>query len=767
MHQVYAASLNGKIALSDGTPVHSGFSVNLIGATSVTKPVGLGGAFTFTDIPAGAYTLRLLLPVTGEAITLNEGTLTSAENLSVGTVTPDGSWLHGQLTRPDGITPIEKNLDFSLVCNSKYVRVNTFNGLAIAKQPANSSCYMDSLADVDSFGEPLLPPERVRFTMPASGTINVGTLRTRQPNLIGRVLDINGLPIPHGAVTLYSFSASGVMGWYKNLMVDKTGTYFTIVKPIQLAIEITAPSQALAGQVPPPFRVTVPANGTLVVPLLQLHTENVSGKLLDRNGSPTTAKGALYFKNASITLNAQVKNGLYHRYLPTGNYQVTAILDNSFSPAAVSVKIMDEVTPTTLDIRAGFAKTVYTKTTNTPNIRVQLKQTNTKTISKETLGLNVHWGMAKEQFDEPYFSFLQTTNTKWVREHFGATNYNGTFVAVPRYDAAVLRYRELGINVVGMLAYNRFQGNTPPDLNWWRKYVRTVVHSYKDHIRVWEIWNEPNYIYLKPPDVAVYLPLLKAASEIIREEDPGAIILNGGLSWPDAKWTEALLKTGRKYIDQFAFHIYYCDQFAKYGDNRMLTRDVGRLKAVLDKYMPGKRAWVTEIGCSLGTKGITEAKQLRYTQQTVPWLLKQGWIEKILWFTIRDPQSGDAYEDQFGLQTKNFNVRSIGLWYASIGTGIPYIPPATPLIKPVTKLIYGKPRLSPYTKEAPKERALRAALKKNYSKAAKNTVATKTWQRLVNAYIYGGYPVSSIARQIQNPKQTIVHPSLPYAKWKK
>ncbi|AHF93988.1 hypothetical protein OPIT5_02165 [Opitutaceae bacterium TAV5] len=70
---------------------------------------------------------------------------------------------------------------------------------------------------------------------------------------------------------------------------------------------------------------------------------------------------------------------------------------------------------------------------------------------------------------------------------------------------------------------------TMPQMEPWLDYVRTTVGRYKDRIRYWEIWNEPDIGFWKST-TAQYVELFDRTSAEIARIHPDAIIMNGGLA---------------------------------------------------------------------------------------------------------------------------------------------------------------------------------------------------------------------------------------------
>lgn len=661
-----AATIGGRVVMGDGSALTPRFSIRALGPTTVTRALDQYGFFSLETLPIGKHDISLIAPGGATLEVLSTVTLDLASQvLNVGELAVSGSWFRTQLTQPDGAAALTDDLTYQVLCKTKSYRIQSYGGVLIHPVPPNEACaivyYRGSLTG------PYVVPAKLSFTSLASGTKNPGALRTRTPSISGSVRDRTGATVPNTKVTLTPYPNDGKRSTASST-TNASGLYTFTITPGRYTLAVANPNNPSTQGYGIPWQdVSIPAQGSTTVDVT-LHEANILGQIVNREGFDVTRDTSFLIENQTTKQVVYLRpiSGSFVTYVPPGTYAIEVTAADYYT-ARRNFAVVNE-TATELQFQTGWAVTTFTASGTKPDVRLQVKNTNTKATTKNTVGLNVHWSSTNERFDESVFAILQETNTKWVREWFKASTFPNT-----RYHFTIQRYRDLGINVVGMLAYNpapfdRVTANLQA-LTAWKSYVRKVVKTYKSHIRVWEVWNEPNFIHLKPPTVGAYLPYLKAAGEIIREEDPQAIILNGGLSWPDAKWMEALLRsnTGKKYVDQVAFHIYYCDMYAKYGDNRRLKADLAKFKKVFDKYRKGQKAWVTEMGCSLKTKGITETKRLKYAKETVPWLLKQNWIQNILWYTTLDSVGSDPYENFFGLYTyPALKPRSIATWYKNI-----------------------------------------------------------------------------------------------------
>ena len=135
-------------------------------------------------------------------------------------------------------------------------------------------------------------------------------------------------------------------------------------------------------------------------------------------------------------------------------------------------------------------------------------------------------------------------------------------------------------------------GSVNPN-NYWAAYVYKTVGIYKDHIKIWETWNEPDYTrsynnvgkwFTEPPDpkdlthwygtIFEYIRLLRITYEVAKKVDPECWVATGGLGYtsfldaimrytdnPDGgKVTEEYPAFGGAYFDCDAYH-----QYPQYG----------------------------------------------------------------------------------------------------------------------------------------------------------------------------------------------------------
>ncbi len=72
----------------------------------------------------------------------------------------------------------------------------------------------------------------------------------------------------------------------------------------------------------------------------------------------------------------------------------------------------------------------------------------------------------------------------------------------------------------------------PSDLGLFTDYVRRTVTRYKDRVRTWEIWNEPDITRFWEGTMPEFCELARRTAEAIREADPQAVIVGTPMTGP-------------------------------------------------------------------------------------------------------------------------------------------------------------------------------------------------------------------------------------------
>lgn len=194
------------------------------------------------------------------------------------------------------------------------------------------------------------------------------------------------------------------------------------------------------------------------------------------------------------------------------------------------------------------------------------------------------------------------------------------------------------------------------------KYARKVIRRYKDRVKYWEVWNEPDspVYWLKQDDLLSYCALLKEVYPAVKDEDPECAILNGGFA-NGLSSVRRLYDNGAKdYFDILNVHIFEYPLFDNAIDRA--KNYVGSVYELMKHSGDsGKKIWVTEIGCPGVKDGLKvnnwwmglnpdEEQQKNWVIRVFTELIKARPVEKVFWAFFRD-----CYEhwqdgiDYFGL----------------------------------------------------------------------------------------------------------------------
>lgn len=126
----------------------------------------------------------------------------------------------------------------------------------------------------------------------------------------------------------------------------------------------------------------------------------------------------------------------------------------------------------------------------------------------------------------------------------------------------------------------------------WLKFVKKTVERYKDKIKYWEVWNEPNHFayWGVEPDGSEYGLLLNETAKVIKSIDSSAKILAGAMAGLDPEFTDAFLSVDNKdLVDIITYHNY-----GAIPEERIYK--AMQVWEVINKYNPKIKLWQGECG---------------------------------------------------------------------------------------------------------------------------------------------------------------------------
>lgn len=278
------------------------------------------------------------------------------------------------------------------------------------------------------------------------------------------------------------------------------------------------------------------------------------------------------------------------------------------------------------------------------------------------------WG----SFTRPADAVLET-GASWIREDFvwgliepkeGRYEWTAT-------DRIVGALRDRKLNVLGIISYSANWATPareddtaasaisfyPPDPNKYYSFVRDLVTRYKGSISHWEIWNEPdNALFWKPkPNGKEYAALLKTAYKAVKDADPSAKVLTGGVSGNAVPYLEEMMAAGAgDSFDILALHPYAVplDPAQARIESRpevhkMVDVELNKYRAFLQRHGKNRPIWVTELGWPARDWGLNAEDQADYLAQAYAQMLASGLAERIFWYSWKD--EGPNKEQTWGL----------------------------------------------------------------------------------------------------------------------
>ncbi|HUS81005.1 MAG TPA: hypothetical protein VM283_07035, partial [Armatimonadota bacterium] len=110
----------------------------------------------------------------------------------------------------------------------------------------------------------------------------------------------------------------------------------------------------------------------------------------------------------------------------------------------------------------------------------------------------------------------------------------------------------------GLPASARTNSYPPRDLDQYAEYVRRTVEHYRDRIRYWEVWNEPDASNFWRGTPEEYVELEKLTYRVAKQADPTCVVIGGGgLHYSMRPWIERAAAAGMlDHCDWLSYHAY-------------------------------------------------------------------------------------------------------------------------------------------------------------------------------------------------------------------
>ncbi len=224
-------------------------------------------------------------------------------------------------------------------------------------------------------------------------------------------------------------------------------------------------------------------------------------------------------------------------------------------------------------------------------------------VADSPYGVCSHLGGGEEHDQMPKnLELMKAAGIAWARADFswsGVERRQGEWT-FDHLDRVVDEASRVGLQVLPILDYD-VAWATPAfqHLDAWLEYVRRTVERYRDRIRYWEVWNEPNLegFWRAKPSGANYATLLRETYKTIKAIDPELVVLYGGLAGVPIDYFEASLDAGAgEFFDVINIHPYRGGLTTE-ATIRRFEKEIAQFSDALKKRnIAPKPTWITEMG---------------------------------------------------------------------------------------------------------------------------------------------------------------------------
>ncbi len=255
--------------------------------------------------------------------------------------------------------------------------------------------------------------------------------------------------------------------------------------------------------------------------------------------------------------------------------------------------------------------------------------------------LSVGFETLDRKFFEPEkaYPLVAKLGAKWARCQ---TGWGRTERAKGTYDFGWLddvvdNLRKAGLQPWFNLGYgNRLYTPESPDefaVGWaplnddgarqgWARFVGKIAERFRDRVKHWELWNEPNITnFWRPrkPSPEDYAELVKLTAPEIRKRIPDAVLVGGAYAGMPTDYFRRCLDAGMaEHVDRVSYHPY------RPMPEKGYEAEVRAWRALAEKHKPGLRLWQGENGCPSKKGGSGALANLEWDElRQAKWVLRR------------------------------------------------------------------------------------------------------------------------------------------------
>jgi hypothetical protein len=308
------------------------------------------------------------------------------------------------------------------------------------------------------------------------------------------------------------------------------------------------------------------------------------------------------------------------------------------------------------------------------------------------IGMSISLGNVDDAEMNRQFDLMSAMHVKLVRFDF---DWSGIEGAKGRFDWSytdrmVRAASAHSMEVLALLTYSpswaSLSGTTshmpPTNVSDFASFARVAAQRYHPlGVNRWEIWNEPNIsdFWQPKPSVDKYGALFRAAAVALREVDPQATVLTGGLTrGPTAgdgsrisqtEFVNGLYANGAAQLaSAVAIHPYSFPTLPAIGGPKSTGRfaDLPAVHAVMARWGDGnKKIWATEFGAPTGDAiddgAMSEHDQAASILQAEQMVRSWNWLGPLVIYELRDRGTDRSdIEQNFGVVRNDLTPKEAG-----------------------------------------------------------------------------------------------------------
>ena len=174
------------------------------------------------------------------------------------------------------------------------------------------------------------------------------------------------------------------------------------------------------------------------------------------------------------------------------------------------------------------------------------------------------------------------------------------------WDMLVAEASRAGIQVIPYVAYTpewaarspqNFWQQPPRDPALFARVMRQLAARYRGKVLSWELWNEPDLAEYWQGSAAEFAALVKAGAVAVREGDPDAVIVLGGMSHGPSSFFGELITQQHieRWVDVIAFH-GYPESWDEDRAETVFTSRTARMQSIVSATGQPLDLWLNEMG---------------------------------------------------------------------------------------------------------------------------------------------------------------------------